>query len=108
MGLQQKQVAQQIGVDMSTITNWEINRTIPAIRFMPRIIEFLGYTPFPPAQTLPEKLILYRKVMGLSRRKLAKLIEVDESNLAGWETGKHYPTNKSLKMIEAFLGSRLK
>lgn len=41
----QKQVADQIGVHEMTITLWEGNATIPEVRYMPAIIQFLGYNP---------------------------------------------------------------
>ena len=98
-----KPVAEQIGVDVTTITNWESNRTAPAIRYFPRVIRFLGYNPFPPGQSLPEKLTTARKALGLSRRKLAQRLGVDESTLAGWETGRHRPMRKSMDTVQAFL-----
>ena len=42
--LLQKQVADCIGVDKITITNWEHRPAVPAIRYMPAIIQFLGTT----------------------------------------------------------------
>ena len=47
LNLLQKQVADQIGVHELTITNWEVNATVPEVRYMPVIIEFLGYNPLP-------------------------------------------------------------
>ncbi len=47
--LLQRQVAEQIGVDKTSITNWESNRTKPGLVYMPAIIRFLGYNPLPPA-----------------------------------------------------------
>ena len=46
LGLLQRQVADEIRVDEATIYNWEGHRTEPALRFVPRIIEFLGYCPY--------------------------------------------------------------
>ncbi|HET6464986.1 MAG TPA: helix-turn-helix transcriptional regulator, partial [Nitrospiria bacterium] len=40
LGLMQKQVADQLGVDTNTITNWERNRTTPELAFMPGLILF--------------------------------------------------------------------
>ena len=51
--LLQKQVADQIGVDELTVTNWERNATVPAIRHIPAIIRFLGYDPLPSSNSLP-------------------------------------------------------
>jgi DNA-binding XRE family transcriptional regulator len=44
-GLLQRQVADIIGVDETTIYNWENNRVEPAAQLVPRIIQFLGYSP---------------------------------------------------------------
>jgi transcriptional regulator with XRE-family HTH domain len=43
--LLQKQIADQIGVHELTITGWEGNATVPEVRYMPAIIQFLGYNP---------------------------------------------------------------
>jgi DNA-binding XRE family transcriptional regulator len=67
----------QIGVDKTTVCNWESNASLPAIRYIPAILQFLGYDPFPPAQTLAERLTTARKVLGLSQQKLALLVGVD-------------------------------
>jgi DNA-binding XRE family transcriptional regulator len=53
--LLQKQVAEQIGVHELTITNWEVSATVPEVRYIPAIIQFLGYNPLPAATTLPER-----------------------------------------------------
>jgi DNA-binding transcriptional regulator YiaG len=84
---------------------WETNRVAPAIRFFPRIIEFLGYDPTEKTnrQSLADRLQAHRRKLGLSRKKLAIILETDESNLAGWEREEHRPTKRSLKLITAFL-----
>ena len=45
LGMLQRQAADIIGVDETTIYNWESNRVEPAARLIPRIIRFLGYSP---------------------------------------------------------------
>jgi len=47
MKLFQKDVAERIGADKCLINNWEGNHSKPHIRFMPAVIEFLGYQPAP-------------------------------------------------------------
>ena len=105
LGLLQREVADQIGVTKCTIQYWETNRVTPALRFRPRITKFLGYDPnantFP--GSLSERLKAHRTKLGLSRKKLAALLGIDQSNLAGWERGEHRPTSRSLKLIERFL-----
>lgn len=48
LGLLQREVAGQLGVDVTTVTNWELNRASPALRLLPGIIWFLGYAPWQP------------------------------------------------------------
>ena len=98
--LLQRQVAEQIGVHEMTITGWEGNATIPEVRYIPAIIQFLGYNPLPAATSLPERLAGARKALGLSQRKMAGKLGVDPSTLMGWEAGRHQPTGKSLDLIE--------
>lgn len=103
--LLQKQVAEEIGVHEQTITGWEGNATIPDVRYMPAIIQFLGYNPFPEAMSPPERLAGARKALGLSQRKMAAKLGVDPATIMGWEAGKHQPTGKSLELIGNILQS---
>jgi len=45
--LLQKDVAGILGVDTTTINNWERNRCQPRLCLFPKIVQFLGYNPFP-------------------------------------------------------------
>jgi transcriptional regulator with XRE-family HTH domain len=101
--LLQREVAEKIGVDEITIGNWERQRTQPEIRFIARIIKFLGYDPFPEPESFPERLKMYRLKMGLSQRKLAAKLGIDPGTLGGWETGRHKPTKKFQILIKQFL-----
>ena len=107
LGLQKKELAGQLDVDETTIHNWEDKGITPAIRFIPRINEFLGYDPQAGGSwqsgSLAERLKAHRRKLGLSRKKLATLLGTDESNLAGWESGQHKPTKKSMDLISDFL-----
>ena len=88
-----------------TITNWENNKTTPAVRYLPRIIKFLGYYPYPTPETLAERLLACRRYLGLSRRKMAQRLSMDEGTLAKWEKGTVRPTGKQLQTVEEFLRS---
>jgi transcriptional regulator with XRE-family HTH domain len=98
-----KQVAGQIGVDATTIHNWESNASLPAIRYVPAILEFLGYDPFPPAQTLGERLVTARKALGLSQQKLALSLGVDPGTWQSWEAGQHRHMGRNVERVERFL-----
>jgi site-specific DNA recombinase len=88
----QRQVAEQFGVDKATIANWEANRSKPGVAYMPAIIRFLGYNPFPPATKWSDRLVQCRTVLGLSQSESAARIGVDASTLARWERGEREPT----------------
>ena len=45
LDLLQTEMAEKLGVDEMTICNWELNHTSPQLRFIPRLIAFLGYMP---------------------------------------------------------------
>jgi DNA-binding XRE family transcriptional regulator len=45
LGLLQKDVARIIGADKTSVFNWENNLMAPSLRFIPKLIEFLGYRP---------------------------------------------------------------
>ena len=72
---------------------------------MPRIIEFLGYTPYILPQTLGDWLRQCRVSHGLSQEALARTIAVDESTIAAWERNDHQPVKSSLQVLRDFFGS---
>jgi transcriptional regulator with XRE-family HTH domain len=86
-----------------TIYLWEKNKVQPSLAQIPKIIEFLGRVPFEKsAEKMGDKLREYRRVHGLSQKKLAEQLGIDLSTLAGWENGKHQPTKKLLDKIAGF------
>jgi DNA-binding XRE family transcriptional regulator len=89
-----------------TITGWEGNATVPEVRYIPAIIQFLGYNPLPAANSLAERLATARRTFGLSQRKMAGKLGVDPATLMGWEAGRHQPTEKSLDLIGRILSIR--
>jgi transcriptional regulator with XRE-family HTH domain len=107
LGLRQDQVATQIMVDKSTIVNWELNHKEPTIRHIPKIIDFLGYDPTSNREptSLGERIRVKRRRLGLSLKELATVLETDQSNVQGWETGRHKPTRRSLVLIGEFLST---
>jgi transcriptional regulator with XRE-family HTH domain len=103
LGLQQTQVALLICVDKTTIMNWERGHRTPAIRHIPAIIRFLGYLPFAAGDSLPERLRAYRRVHGISRKKLAGMLNVDEGTLWRWETEQRQPKGEYARRVRALL-----
>src|SRR5579859_826267 len=103
LGLLQKQAAQRIGVNESTIQNWEGQHRHPALHCMPAIIQFLGYNPLPEVNTFADKLTRYRVSLGITQEALAKTIGIDKSTLARWERGDRTPTGLYHELVEKLL-----
>ena len=80
--LLQKEVAQIIGVDEATIWNWEKNRTSPLLYYIPKIVEFSGYMPLDiRAKTFGERIVNYRRLLGITQKELARALGIDPSAL---------------------------
>ena len=103
MKLLQKDVAARIGVRQATVFSWESNRGFVQIRYIPAIIEFLGYNPLPPATNCAERLVRHRTTLGLTQGEAARRIGVDQSTLARWERGEREPAGALAKRAERFL-----
>ena len=94
LGLLQKDVAEHIGVDKNALTRWELNQAEPQIRYLPKIITFLGYVPFARGESFPEKLKAYRMRKGLTQRELARELGVDPTTVRKWEAEMSKPMRR--------------
>ncbi|MBS7565457.1 transcriptional regulator [Mucilaginibacter sp. Bleaf8] len=102
--LLQKDIAKILGVTEDCITNWEKNRSIPQIQFMPLIIQFLGYLPFSFDQTtLSGKLKAYRHLKGMSQKRLGTILNVDGATISSWEQSESQPYKRTLDKINKIL-----
>ena len=102
----QKDVAKRICVDETTIWFWENNRVEPSISFIPKIIGFLGYIPFKTKHSsLGEKIIAFRRIHGLSQKKLASLIGIDSTTIGSWERADYKPSKELLEKLLSFFTS---
>lgn len=91
----QSAVAGIIGVEEASIYNWEKNLSNPSIKYIPKIIQFLGYAPDTfPQKTVGEKLIYYRMINGLSQKNLATILNINQTTLRRWESNKSQPRKK--------------
>ena len=92
LGLLQREAAAQMGVYPETIRNWELGWREPALRSLPAIVRFLGYSPLPQGETLGERIVGYRKLRGVSRERLARELRIDPTTLWRWESGRADPS----------------
>ena len=106
LGLLQTDVAHEFGVDEMTVCNWEINRTSPQLRFITKIIAFLGYRPYDTrCGTLGKRIIACRRLTGLSQKELACRLSVDPSTLGRWERERGCPSERHQERLLASLNS---
>jgi DNA-binding transcriptional regulator YiaG len=105
LNLLQKQVAEQIGDEITSVFNWESNESQPATRFFPAIICFLGYNPLPVADDLMGKFARTRQSLGLTQEDLAEKLGIDESTIAQWERREKKPIGPYRKVVENFVAS---
>ena len=108
LALLQREVAEKLGVNAMTICNWEINRTSPQLRFIPKIIAFLGYVPHDTQSgALGKRIVACRRAKGLSQKELALLLNIDPGALGRWERGESLPSRKLLRRLNSFFTSHL-
>ncbi|MBI3681122.1 MAG: recombinase family protein [Acidobacteria bacterium] len=99
----QREVAEQINVDKTSVFNWEANTSNPEIQYMPAIIRLLEYNPLPVANGLAEQLVRRRTSLGLSQKEAARRLGVDPSTLAKWERAEREPTGVLQGQVKRFL-----
>ena len=105
LGLRQVEAAERIGVTETTIVDWERHNKKPMVTHYPAIISFLGYEPWRTPQTLGEKLLAARRRRGLSAKRAAELVGVDEGTFAGWEREKRGPLLRSKVICDRFIAA---
>jgi len=76
----------------------------PSLAQIPKILEFLGQDPFEKeAENLGDKIREYRRVHGLTQKKLAERLGVDETTVAAWERDEHVPIKRFRDKLSHFL-----
>ena len=101
--LYQKQVAEILGCDEDSVCYWENNRTSPALKFIPKIIQFLGYNPYGniSSRSLGESIITYRHVLGITQEELALRLGVDPGTLGKWERNERIPWKEMVDVLNS-------
>jgi transcriptional regulator with XRE-family HTH domain len=72
-----KYVAKLLRIWASTYSLWEANRTAPKIWYLRRIVDFLGFCPIDPNNTAGWRLARARQYLGLSQKRMARMIGID-------------------------------
>jgi transcriptional regulator with XRE-family HTH domain len=104
LGLFQKDVAKLLGINQWTLIGWETGRQVRVFaRHEAAIICFLGYSPFPPPQTLGEAVKRKRRELGLTTRQLAAHLGWDEGTVRRYEKDVWVPQGERRDRVERFL-----
>ena len=105
LGLQQNDVADRLQTSVCNVANWETGRTSPSLPFLPRIVDFLGYSPLDASDmTLGQRIRIWRRMRGLSQRDLAAELGVDPSTVLRWEQDGNRRTSRGWEALSALLG----
>jgi len=90
LGLRQRDVADLLGADSQSVNAWERNYHQPALHRLEAITTFLGYDPENVSDDAPLGLRIAsrRRRLGLSQKRLAELLGIDEATVRKWERGR--------------------
>ena len=105
LGLRQADAAQRMRVCVESVLAWETEAKTPMASQYPAILSFLGFEPWPDPQTVGEKLRAARRRRGLSVKRAAQLLKVDEGTFTNWERGTRRLSPRSQSICAAFLGA---
>ena len=92
--LVQRDAARVIGASEAALLMWEKGRSSPEIRFWPAILSFLSYEPWQQPQSLPERLLAFRRSRGWSQTRLAEELGTIQGVVGSWESGEHRPIRR--------------
>ena len=99
----QKELARRLGTDVFTVLNWEKNRTVPSIGWMPKVIDFLGYSPYAPPGSFVAWFETVRRCLGLPRSEVARRMGIDPGTLTRWLREQGLPPSDLHDQIRAAL-----
>ncbi|MGA8148737.1 MAG: helix-turn-helix transcriptional regulator [Gallionellaceae bacterium] len=103
LDLSQTEAGQMLGVNFYTLLNWEKGRTEPLIDYIPAILVFLGFDPFPKPKTIPERLFAFRRSKGWSIRDATNEFRVAFATWRDWECGKTILNQKHRELVARLL-----
>ena len=107
LNLSKQDVACYVGASARQVSDWESNQATPRIRLIPKIIEFLGYKPFPdPARSSQgDQIVAARQLLGLSQADVARQLGISETAVYSWEHDRKAPSKSLMPVLQAFIDS---
>lgn len=101
--LLQTEAAERLGITAAGLQVWEQDKAEPLARYIPAILAFVGYDPRSKPSEIGALLIWFRRGRGWTQFRLARELQVDQSTLARWESGKKKPWGPYLERVNALL-----
>ena len=102
-GLEQGDVAAMLGVRRATYGRWERDQKRPAIKFKHGVRMLLRPGSCAKQESLSERLLSARQLLGLTQAGLAEKLGVDRGTVGDWERGVRLPAEERLAAVEALL-----
>jgi len=98
----QIEVAQILDACENSVVSWELGKTFPALKFIPRIIGFLGYLPFSDIMNKPfaERIFILQQLRGITQEELASEFDISPDTLTRWIIGKNRPRKSIVERID--------
>ena len=101
----QKQVAEQLGVHIEPLKNWEHGLGTPLPRQIPQIIAFLGYNPEPEPASMSRRIVHARHQLGFTQKELARALSTDPITVYRWEKDLTVPPVEKLQQLQVLLAA---
>jgi transcriptional regulator with XRE-family HTH domain len=103
--LTQEEVARILHTNEGCVVYWEKNHKSPSLRFISRIVQFLGYNPYEDisSRSLGERIVIYRQIHGVSQEQLASQLGIDPGTLGRWEKGKSTPWAEKMDVLNSLI-----
>jgi transcriptional regulator with XRE-family HTH domain len=97
--LTQKEVAARLNTLREHYERWERDEIEPTASFWPRLIDFLGYYPFP-TPTPAGWVLMARRLLGLSQFGFGRRVKAIAKDVREWEHGSTEPPREMLAKIQ--------
>lgn len=97
--LTQKEVATRLSTLREHYERWERDEVEPTASFWPRLIDFLGYYPFP-SPTPADWVLMARRLLGLSQFGFGRRVKAIAKDVREWEHGVSEPPPAMLAKIQ--------
>jgi transcriptional regulator with XRE-family HTH domain len=88
LGWLQRDLADALGACIESIVGWEKRGRSPMARHMPFLVEWLGFNPWPSADTFGGAVRERRRSLGMTQKSLGKLLRLDPNTVGTVERNK--------------------